>query len=161
MEKRPYKRKDKLIKDKRHDFYREQQKLPEPTVCPKCNALFVNGRWTWETSSEKPNQAQCPACRRSADNLPAGQIEIKGEFFKAHYDEILNLVRNTEEQEKTAHPLERIMSVTGNGEKTVVTTTGIHVARRIGEALSRSYKGEHNFQYGDGEQSIIVRWERN
>ncbi|NTV45138.1 MAG: ATPase, partial [Chlorobiales bacterium] len=138
MENRLYKRKDKLIKDKRHDFYREQQKLPDPTVCPKCNALFSNGRWTWNTSLEKPNEAVCPACRRIADKLPAGHIEIKGDFFKSHYDEILNLVRNIEEQEKTAHPLERIMSIDGNGDKTVVSTTGIHVARRIGEALSRS-----------------------
>lgn len=161
MERQPYKRKDKYIKDKRHDFYREQEKLPDPTVCPKCNALFTNGRWTWDTSLEKPKETLCPACRRIADKLPAGQIELRGEFFKSHHDEILNLVRNIEQEEKTAHPLERIMSVSDDGDKTVVTTTGIHVARRIGEALSRSYKGEHSFQYGDGEQSIMVKWERN
>lgn len=161
MENRAYKRKDRMIQEKRHDFYREQQKYPEPTVCPKCNAVFVSGRWTWGASPEKANQALCPACRRTEDTLPAGQIEIKGEFFKAHHDEIQNLIHNIEEQEKTTHPLERIMSITEDGDKTVVATTGIHLARRIGEALSRAYQGDFSFQYGDGEYSINVFWERN
>ena len=41
-----------------------------------------------------------------------------------------------------------------------VTTTGIHQARRIGEALSRAYKGDLTIQYADGEQSIRVYWQR-
>jgi len=48
-----------------------------------------------------------------------------------------------------------------NGKGTMlVTTTGVHLARRIGEALSRSYKGEFSFQYGDGEKTLRVYWER-
>jgi hypothetical protein len=69
-------------------------------------------------------------------------------------------VRNVEATEKKERPTERIMAIADDGGQTVVTTTGIHVARRIGESLSHSYQGEFDFRYGDGEDSIRVSWSR-
>ena len=66
-----------------------------------------------------------------------------------------------ERLEKSERPLERIILINEGKAKTVITTTGIHVARRIGEALARSYQGSYNFQYADGEKSIRVFWERD
>jgi NMD protein affecting ribosome stability and mRNA decay len=160
MTKGRYARQDKMIKEKRHDVYRDREKLPEPTLCTDCGALFTGGRWTWKETEAEANKATCPACRRIADRLPAGTIEMRGEFFDSNRDEIINLVRNIEKQQKGEHPLERIMEITDSRGRTVVTTTGIHVARRIGEALSRSYKGEFSFQYGDGEKTLRAFWAR-
>lgn len=153
-------RQDRLIKEKRHDAYRERGKWREPTLCPQCGALFTNGRWCWGKAPSDAHETLCPACRRILDNLPAGYIELKGEFFQDHYDEILNLTRNVEQQEKNERPLERIMAILNETDHTLVTTTGIHIARRIGEALSRSYNGDFSFQYADGEKSIRVSWQR-
>ena len=155
-----HRRNDRLIKEKRHDVYQEKGKRPEPTVCPQCNALFVNGRWSWGKPPKEVHETLCPACRRIAENLPAGYIEIKGRFFREHQDEILNLARNVEKQESNERPLERIISITDEKNRTLVTTTGINIARRIGEALSRSYNGDFSFQYAEGEKSIRVYWER-
>ena len=160
MDKGVYKRQDRLIKEKRNDVYREWGKMPEPTLCTKCGALFLKGRWSWEKPTGETNKAVCPACKRSADNFPAGRIEIKGEFFNEHREEILNLITNIEKQEKERHPLERIMSVKDESDYTLVTTTGIHIARRIGDALSGSYKGDYSFKYAEGEKSIRVYWHR-
>ena len=160
MDKGLYGRKDRLIKEKRHDVYQTTDKWPEPTRCPECGALFVNGRWSWKETSEETYKTVCPACQRIADCYPAGYIEIKGEFFKEHRDEIFNLIHNIEKQEKDQHPLERIMSIADEKKHTLVTTTGIHIARRIGEALSRSYKGDFSFQYVQGEKIIRVYWQR-
>ena len=102
----------------------------------------------------------CPACRRISDRYPAGYVEIKGPFFEEHRPEILNLVKNTEEREKNDRPLERIMATVAEKEYTLVTTTGIHLARRIGEALSRAYKGNLSFQYADSDAVIRVCWQR-
>ena len=55
---------------------------------------------------------------------------------------------------------ERIMAISTERASTCVTTTGLHLARRIGEALSRAYKGDFAFRYADAEQSIKVYWER-
>ncbi|WP_272481676.1 BCAM0308 family protein, partial [Rhodothermus marinus] len=84
--------------------------------------------------------ARCPACRRAADRYPAGYVELAGAFLSTHQEEILNLIRNLEEQEKQARPLERIMAMEVQNGRCYVTTTGVHLARRIGEALARAYQ---------------------
>jgi hypothetical protein len=160
MSKGAYRRKDRLIKEKRHDAYQENEKWPEPTFCTECRAVFANGRWSWNKPTNDANKVVCPACRRVADHYPAGYIELKGDFFCRHREEISNLIHHIEEQEKAAHPLERIMTMREEGPQTVVMTTGVHLARRIGEALSRSYKGDYSFQYAEGEKNLRVSWER-
>ena len=151
---------NKLIQPKRQDTYKSRGKIQEPAVCSGCGAVFLDGRWSWAAAPKGANKATCAACQRVADRFPAGRIEIGGDFFNEHREEILRLVRNVEAVEKKERPLERIMAITDDGAQTVVTTTGIHVARRIGESLSRSYQGEFGFKYGDGEDSIRVTWSR-
>jgi hypothetical protein len=85
---------------------------------------------------------------------------LKGSFFKEHQEEMLNLIRNEEKEEKAAHPMERIIAITEADNQSLITTTGIHIARRIGEAVSRAYKGDLSFTYGDGEKSIRMFWDR-
>ncbi|MDH4321061.1 MAG: BCAM0308 family protein [Desulfobulbaceae bacterium] len=160
MDKGTHGRKDRLIKEERHDSYRQKEKLPEPSRCGDCGVLYANGRWTWAEPPEKSHLTTCPACRRIADHYPAGTIKLGGFFYDQHRDEIWNLIHNTEKQEKQERPLERIMDFTDADGQTEVRTTGVHLARRIGEALSRSYHGEFSFQYGDGDKSIRVQWHR-
>lgn len=160
MKKSAHDRKDRLIKEKYHDSYMSKTKLPQPTVCEKCGVVFTNGRWVWKKSIEPAHKTVCPACRRQADNYPAGRIELSGIFYQDHKDEILNLIKNVEKQEKQERPLERIMSIRIDKTITVVTTTGIHVARRIGEALSRAYKGDHSIIYANSDDQIQVTWHR-
>ena len=160
MDKGKYGRRDRLVQEKRHDTYREGGKLPEPTVCSECSSVYIEGRWTWYEPSAKANKVVCPACQRIGDNYPAGTLEIRGSFFKQHEEEMRRLIRNEEKQEKGEHPLERIMEIREEGEHTLITTTGIHIARRIGEAISRAYQGEFSFTYGDGEKTIRVLWSR-
>lgn len=155
-----YGRRDKLIQEKRHDVYQEQGKLPEPSVCTECNALYADGRWTWKETKQSANKVTCPACRRIADRFPAGYLEIGGAFFLEKREEILSLVHNVEKQEKSEHPMERILTITDEKDHVLITTTGIHVARRIGEALSRSYKGEVSFKYSEGEETVRISWKR-
>lgn len=41
-----YSRRDRLIKEERHDVYKEKSKGPDPTLCSECGALFTSGRWS-------------------------------------------------------------------------------------------------------------------
>ena len=154
------KRNDRLIKEKRKDTYRTYTAVPEPSLCKNCGAVYMNGHWTWNEVKDGTYKTLCPACKRMEDKYPAGYIEIKGEFYNEHTNEISNLIRNTEKLEKNERPLERIMSMKIERGRAIVTTTGIHIARRIGEALNRSYQGLFSFRYGDGDKSIRVQWER-
>lgn len=153
-------RRDKMLQPERQDTYRSRGKYAEPTVCSGCGAVYEGGRWTWGTALAGAAHAVCPACRRVADRLPAGRVELGGEFFQGHREEIFNLVRNAEAAEKTERPMERIIAIEEGGGRAVVTTTGIHVARRIGESLARSYQGAMDLRYGEGEDTVRVTWTR-
>lgn len=153
-------RKDRRIIEKQHDTYMEKLSIPEPSLCSDCNALFENGRWTWNTTEKRANTIMCPACKRKRDNYPAGFIELNGQYYHEKNQEIMNLINNIEIKEKNDHPLERIMKIQNNGDKTLITTTGIHVARRIGEAISKAHKGNYRYEYPEGEKIIRVYWDR-
>ena len=101
----------------------------------------------------------CPACMRIANRYPAGYIEVKGLFLKNSPDEVLELIGETAAQATANHPMERIMEVVHDGEDILITTTGIIIAQRIGEALARKYGGNLNVQCANDEEFIRVFWE--
>jgi hypothetical protein len=149
-----------MFNDIIHDPYQPRGKLPEPTVCSDCGALYHNGRWQWGAPPAHAGQARCSACQRIHDAMPAGYISIKGQFALDHHDELLSLIRRVEEHEKSEHPLQRIMSMEQLADDLIVTTTDIHLARDIGEALQQAYKGELGFHYNKGEYLLLVHWHR-
>ena len=100
--------KSHLVDEHRHDPYKAHGKLPEPTSCPKCGAVFENGRWRWAMSAPAGAQAHiCPACHRIADKFPAGELTLEGGFLARHSAEIIGLARNIEEAQKREHPMQR------------------------------------------------------
>ena len=42
------------------DTYKTKGKLPEPTVCPQCGAVYHKGRWQWLPEPEKPHEQLLP-----------------------------------------------------------------------------------------------------
>ena len=74
-----------------------------------------------------------------------GEVLLEGAFLKKHGDEVANIVKNTEETEKEQRPLERIIDITACEDRIEVKTTYEHLARRIGEAVHRAFKGESSF----------------
>lgn len=153
-------RHDHVLHEREHDAYKSSGKLSEPTECPECHAVFHKGRWQWTDVPTGAHQAMCPACHRIHDKYPAGFVTLAGEFFKAHGEELRQLIMNVGERAKSEHPLERIMTIADEGNGVLVTTTGIHLARGIGEALHHAYHGELEFHYEDEENRLRVHWKR-
>ena len=153
-------RHDRLLQEAVHDTYKTKGKLPEPTVCPDCGAVFHAGRWQWLEKPKDAHQASCPACHRVRDNFPAGYVSLSGEFLTAHEAEILQLIRHHEVREKTEHPLQRIMDIEKTEHGTSITTTDIHLARGIGEALHHAYHGPLEFHYNPEQNLLRVNWSR-
>jgi len=85
---------------------------------------------------------------------------LSGDFLGVHRDEIRHLIRNEEQQEAANHPLQRIMDITEEGGVTSVTTTDVHLARRIGEALHHAYQGKLDIKYSQDEYLVRVDWTR-
>jgi NMD protein affecting ribosome stability and mRNA decay len=155
-------RKDKLIKEYIHDPYFTKEKYPDPSVCERCGVVFHEGIFKWMKEIPK-NAAKmiCPACRRIEDKYEGGIVFLEGKFLQEHKDEILNLVKNVEEEEMEYRPLERIIEIKEENGQIVITTTYEHLARRIGEAVHRAYKGDLNIQYPEGWKYARVHWKRD
>ncbi len=156
---RPIKR-DELRDELVHDTYKTGKKLAEPSRCPDCGAVYHRGRWTWNAAPAGAAEVTCPACHRIKDDFPAGRVTLKGEFFAAHRDEILHLARNQESKERAEHPLQRIIAIKPERDGTLITTTDIHLARGIGDALHAAYKGDLEYHYNKEENLLRVDWQR-
>ncbi|HJV80679.1 BCAM0308 family protein [Noviherbaspirillum sp.] len=148
------------LDEQHHDPYQNDEKLSGPAVCEKCAAVYESGRWQWALPPADAVAVRCPACRRIADRLAAGYISISGNFAREHQEEIINLIRHAEIREKTEHPMQRIMSFRAEDGRLLIETTDVHLARGIGEALERAYKGDLTFHYNEAAHLLRLHWQR-
>lgn len=125
----------------RTDLTRQPAKLRGPTCCPGCGAIYRGGRWRWEAIPAAPRAALCPACRQVRSRDPLASVTLSGELPAAHRDEMLARARACERAQNRNHPLQRIVAVSGGSKELRITTTDMHLARRIGNALRRAAKG--------------------
>lgn len=156
-------RMDRLIQEHEDDAYGLREKLPDPTACTSCGAMYRAGRWTWGAPPADSHPAVCPACRRVEDDYPAGVVVVEGEFAASHDEEIRGLVHNLEERQKQEHPLKRIMRIAepaGEGGGLEIATTDAQLARAIGDALHHAYQGDLDYHYTDAENLLRVHWQR-
>jgi len=153
-------RRDQLRAERVHDTYQMKGKLPEPAVCSGCGVLFHAGRWQWGARPAGATEILCPACHRIKDRFPAGFLDIAGDYFAAHRAELLALLRHHEQRERNEHPLARIIDMADTATGTLVTTTDIHLARDLGEALHHAHQGALEFHYNDAENLLRVHWRR-
>ena len=87
-------------------------------------------------------------------------MKLEGDFLAQHESELIQLVRNLEKKEKAEHPLKRIMDIAKEDGGLLVTTTDVHLAHGIGEALHHAYKGELDSHYNPEEKLLRVHWRR-
>ena len=143
----------------KRDTYKVKRKLPEPTLCPGCGAVFKDGCWQWQELSAA-NEAHCPACNRQHDNSPAGFLALSGEFVSAHSETVLRIVLEQEERERVEHPLRRVMNIEESPDGLLVTTTDVQLARDIGEELQQAFHGELALTYNRRINRLLAHWKR-
>jgi hypothetical protein len=85
---------------------------------------------------------------------------LGGCFLTDHQQEIHNLARNEEATEKVEYPLHRIMDIEARTDGILITTTDIHLPRRIGEALHHAYRGDLEVHSVDEDRSLRLHWQR-
>jgi cytochrome c553 len=150
-----------VMLESQHDAYRLREKLPEPSFCPLCSAVYEQGRWQWkEPLSAKAPHVLCSACRRQRDHQPAGIVRLAGQFLQRHRDELLQRVRNHAEHARAEHPMQRIMAIEDDGDAVVITTTDVHLARGIGEAVHQSFRGTLEVKPSPQQDLMRVNWQR-
>ena len=151
---------DRQLAPAGRDPYQASRKPAGPAVCPECGAVFQRGRWRWGARPAQARSQICPACLRLRERQPAGFVTLSGDYLASHRREILALLRDEEARERPDHPLQRIMGIRERGGGIEVTTTDVHLARRMGDALRRAHHGELSVKYAPGEHLVRVRWAR-
>jgi len=160
-ERGPYRyRRMQMLEGLAPDAYRPKGKARGPVVCPECGALFRKGRWQWAAAPAGAAKHRCPACVRAAEGAPGGYVSLQGAYFAAHREEVLGRVRNCEAAERSRHPLERVIAIARAPGGALVTTTSVHLARRVGHALVNAFKGELSQSYNRGDNLLRVSWSR-
>ena len=156
----PPRRRNRLIREREHDPYKLRSKLPDPTACPECGAMYRGGRWIWGAPPADAHRACCPACQRIRDDYPAGFVKLAGAFAREHRAELLGLVRNVERREKGEHPLKRIMLIRDERDGILIATTDAGLARNIGDAVHHAYEGDLEYRYTEEDNLLRVSWRR-
>jgi len=142
------------------DNYPHAEKARKSRVCTECGLVLHAGRWHRDAPpAGEVDATLCPACTRIRDGYAAGRLRLDA-GFALHRDEIVRMIRNEEEAETAEHPLERLMGIEDVEGGIVVTTTGIHLARRIANKLERRFHRQARFHYADDDQLLQVEWER-
>lgn len=155
-------RQDRLIREEVHDTYKLRGKLSEPTRCPQCGAVYHKGRWSWTASAGADADEQlCSACHRENDHYPAGEVTISGRFAMKNKDEILRLAHNIENVEKNEHPMNRIIEIRDLGDEIQITTTDVHLPRRIGKAIQDAWDGSLDIHFDAGGYFTSIVWQRD
>ncbi|MBT3045814.1 MAG: ATPase [gamma proteobacterium symbiont of Ctena orbiculata] len=144
------------------DAYRSDHKLTDPTLCQICGAVYSAGRWQWrETLPDEAKETRCPACQRIHDRVPAGYLTLSGAFFNEHRREIMRLVHNHVERQRTRHPLQRIIDThTLESGDMEITFTEFHLPKGVGEALKKAYQGELQVHFPEESGQLRASWSR-
>ncbi|EJT85808.1 hypothetical protein PPS11_04060 [Pseudomonas putida S11] len=164
MDKYQKSHKDKLFKPHPFDPYATPLRSGGSARCPRM--------WRWSTTEGSGtaygamgpgpvDSIVCPACRRIEDRAAAGQVRVSGRFLAAHEEEIRKLMHNVEQHERQRHVLERLIAIEYQQDQLVATTTGTHLANRIGHELEAAYDGTCSYRYSDSDVYLSIDWHRD
>jgi len=148
------------------DPYQPNGHYPDGTVCSSCGAVYHNQHWNLDQKRAEAltgagaNTVVCPGCRKIQSADPSGIVTLSGNYWLAHEEEILNLVRNEEGRGNGVNPLERIMDIRREGDTLIIETTKEKLAQRIGHRLHSAHKGTVDYRWSDTNHLVRVYWER-
>lgn len=83
----------RLLDRERHDPYQPKAKHREMR-CFDCGALYKSGRWQWSAIDPACLTGTCPACRRTADRMPAGRISLQGPYTAEHQADLVRIAQH-------------------------------------------------------------------
>jgi hypothetical protein len=146
-------------------------------ICSRCGAMYHDHHWALpanagRATAGKANEAAlraaangshrvlCPACRKAHERNPGGIVTLSGEYWGAHRDEILNLIRNEEKKAMGTNPVERILQIEERDGHLIVQTTNEKLAQRLGRAIHRACHGDVEYKWSEDTKLVRVDWHR-
>lgn len=140
----------------------------ERTVCERCGSIQADNSWvkpsatpTFEEKlrSVPPRTTVCPDCRDVDE--PDGFVHLDSEFVTANAEAVRRLVATETERAMDVNPLARVVSWSNGSDGIVTLTTAtVHLAQRIGRALSNEFTGRVRYELSDDNRLAHVWWHR-
>ncbi len=135
--------------------------------CQTCKAVWFRKAWhnddrKFDVLSRQPDLARtCPACRKTALDLPEGIVTMSSlDIFPVERkQELLQLVRNVGDRARKRDPMDRIMRIMDKGNEVQVYTSENQLAVAIGNETKRAFGGDLNIDFGHRDNEIArVVW---
>jgi NMD protein affecting ribosome stability and mRNA decay len=149
------------------DAYRQKLGPTETAICKKCGMFYRDKRWTLDeeeslrlSGESAVTKVLCQACKRMADDNPAGIVTLSGSYLLEHENDILNMIKRTEARSRTKNPLGRIMEIKQEGNLLTISTTEDKLAQKLGREVYKAHKGELHYSWSHDLHFVRVNWKR-
>lgn len=125
----------------------------QPAVCTECKASHWEGRWRWDAPRSGAAPVTCPACHRARNRIAAHVVELSG-ALPPWWNEVRGMIGNVERAEVLDHPMERVIGMEMRDDRVLVSTTGLHIARRLVAAMVRRFRQRVRLTFDDVKTRI-------
>lgn len=140
----------------------------EFVICPGCSCVFFDKSWHHSLEEDARHLTDrknirfktCPACRMKKDRTFEGELVIELSKEKlGEKKEILNVIKNSDEQAQAHDPMDRILWIEDGGAKIRILISENQLAVRIGKKLESAFKGGVlEIKHSHGEDVIRAFW---
>lgn len=142
------------------------RRLPQPTVCERCGAVFTRRTWRWAHGVSHALLARaawsvCPACQQVRRGLYFGRVVIRGAYAAAHEDAVRRRIANVASRAAFTQPQRRVVSAGRSGTVFEVLTTSQKLAHRIVHELKKTFRGRVSYAWSDRDGGLFATWERD
>ncbi|MFH1826339.1 MAG: hypothetical protein ABH823_03510 [bacterium] len=90
-----------------------------------------------------------------------GIIRLSGQFLLDHEEDILSLIKHQAKLAEERNPGQKVTSIKKAKGGIVVQTSDHNLTMHIGKALTKAYKGIHQYKFSKGERFVEVDWQRD
>jgi hypothetical protein len=148
---------------KRQAAERSGTRLPEPSACDRCGAVFVRRVWRRDVarSSDRLGRVRwmvCPACTQVGRGEGFGRILIRGEAARTHAELILLRIDHVGKRAAASQPQRRVVSCDWHGDELEVLTTSQKLAHRIVHELKKVLGGSATYHWS-ADRTLFATWE--
>lgn len=137
-------------------------------ICPRCDAVYQNLRWTFDRALHERLKAQkgaekklCPGCERVQKRHVDGIVTLRGKFLLDHKKEVLNLIMRIAHARRKAAVEARILNLVDRSTEVEIQTTDRHLAERIGKGLEKAFHGDMSIKWLKKEEFARIVWKRD
>jgi len=139
-------------------------RLPEPSACDRCGAVFSRRAWRRDRKVDAPLLARvhwttCPACRQVSREVGFGRILVRGAYAAVNEAPIRRRIANVAARAAFTQPERRIASIERRGDVLEILTTSQKLAHRIVHELKKVFRGRATYAWSD-DGTLLATWQR-